>query len=462
MPPTSARAEAEPGGGSHLPVLRHGLASDAGRRRLCNEDAAVADARRGLFVACDGIGGQAAGEAASNLCCRAIGHRLSRRLRGRRSLDPRTLKQLLIETAVETSDQLHRLAAPLPALAGMGCTLVAALVDARSAYVLHAGDSRAYLLRERTLRPLTRDHTRTVPRRSVPGGGGGGPSYAAGGGEGERRLLLEYLGSTKTLAPDASIVPLEAGDRLLLCTDGLTDPVGDAKIEHLLGGRLDPGGAAASLVDAANAAGGPDNVTAVVIDYGGARPVVPADRVRGERTPIRQPDGLTGRFHAALLAVEAALEAHARDAAALAAAPPLSRLSAARRCLGESWYRGVIERDDPTVDRPAAAFHAARADPGGAWRRDHATRLEALAPMLELITGGSVRLSPLLPGDETAEVYRRLWHQWREVERRYFLAFAGDAADAPDAEVAAMLTRHMADAVRTMRELLVFLPQFLR
>ena len=438
-----------------MPALRHGLASDAGRRRIANEDAAAVDARRGLFVVCDGIGGQPSGEAASNLACRALGHWLNRRIRRLRELDQRALKQLLIEGTTEVSTEMRRLSRDQPALGGMGCTLVATLIDARVAFVVHAGDSRAYLLRGDELRPLTADHTRMIERRRVPG------SHEDE--EGERRLLIEYIGSTKPLCPDAAVVPLEPGDRLLLCTDGLSDPLDDGAIAAVLLAEEDPGAASAALVDAANEAGGPDNVTAVVIDYAGPRPVAEADFRPPARTRERPPAGVTARFHEALLAIEEDLGRLAADSMAVLHPDPLSALAAARAAMGEGLYRQRLEADDALAERPAAAFHAARADPDGGWRRAYQRRLDTLAPPLELVTAGSVRLSTLLPGDDTAELYRRLWHQWRSVERRYFHAYRPGAPEPGiDPAIAEMLTRHMHQGVRTMRELLLFLPQFLR
>ena len=453
---------------SSLPRLRHGLASHPGRRRLINEDAAAVDARRGLFVVCDGIGGQPSGEAASNLACRALGHWLSRRIRRRRALDPASLQALLTEGVARISAEMHRLAHGRPGLGGMGCTLVAALVDARSVFVVHAGDSRAYLLRGGALRPLTRDHTRMVARSLVaarlrPGVDG------EDGEDGERRLLLEYVGSSRPLRPEVRAVPLRPGDRLLLCTDGLSDPLDDAAVAAVLRAEPDPAAASVALVDAANRAGGPDNVTAVVVDYAGPRPVTDADRRGPPRTPERPPAGVTARFHKALLAVEEELGALAADARAVRTPDPLAALAAARSALGETLYRERLEFDGSLADRPAAGFHASRADPAGPWRRAHEARVDDLAPALELVTAGSVRLSPLLPGDDTAELYRRLWRQWRGVERRYFEAFApaaqgtpGAPAGAADPEAAVVLTGHMFQAVRAMRELLFFLPLFMR
>ena len=200
-----------------------------------------------------------------------------------------------------------------------------------------------------------------------------------------------------------------------------------------------------------------------MVDYAGARPLRAADRRPPTRTAEQNPEGVATRFHEALLAVEAPLEVLAADAAAVLHADPRVALAAARRGLGERLDRERHASDDRFIEDPAAAFHAAHADAAGAWRLGHQQRLDALAEPLARITSGHVRLCPLLPGDDTAELYRRLWHQWRSIEGRYFHAFDPSVGAAEtDPAIAEMLTRHMFQAVRTMRELLVFLPQFLR
>lgn len=431
----------------HLPRLRHGLATDAGRRRATNEDAASADTRLGLFVVCDGIGGQAAGEVASQLTCRALGAALVRKIRRRNELNQRSLKQLMLTAATELSAEMHRLAASHTGLAGMGCTLVAVLIDGRSAFVIHAGDSRALLLRNGQLRRLTRDHTKMVPRRPSAG--------ARTGSQRPRRTLLQFVGSQKPLEPDACVLALHPGDRLLLCTDGLHDPVGDDRIAAILRTVSDPGQASAELVAAANRAGGPDNVTTVVIDYAGARPLVATDRRARPRTAERPPGGATLRLHEALLALER----------------PFASLAAQARASVEN--------------APAAlALHRASVDPAGEWQRAHRLRLEALNEPLERVTAGTVRLSPLLAGDDTAELYRRLWQQWLRLEARYRLAFAPEtdrtdessepgepgkpgephAPPRPDIDpaIAALICTTLHQNLQALRQLLLLLPHFLR
>ncbi|MEO1237007.1 MAG: protein phosphatase 2C domain-containing protein, partial [Planctomycetota bacterium] len=138
---------------SHLPQLQHAMLTDVGRRRLANEDAVAADARLGLFVVCDGVGGRPSGEAASQIVSHTLGHALRRRIRGLKRLDRELILKLLFESAVTMNEQMYLHSEAVPALQGMGCTMVAALIDARTVFYLHAGDSRLYLLRAGRLQP---------------------------------------------------------------------------------------------------------------------------------------------------------------------------------------------------------------------------------------------------------------------------------------------------------------------
>ncbi|MEL7087624.1 MAG: protein phosphatase 2C domain-containing protein, partial [Planctomycetota bacterium] len=289
---------------SSLPHLDYAVLTDVGRKRLANEDAVAADARTGLFVVCDGVGGRPSGEAASQIVSHATPHALRRGLRGlrglrgRKQLDEDTLKRLLVDASVAMNQQMYQHSQAVPALVGMGCTMVAALLDARTVFYLHAGDSRLYLLRESKLTPLTADHTHTRQKFNTE------PDTGDLLDMGERRLLMQYIGSPRTLEPTVASLPLRKGDRLLLCSDGLTDPLRDATLHELLTQHAEPEAAARALVDAANDAGGPDNITVAVIDYRGARPVTAADRVPPSPTPQELPHGIARRMCDALAQLE--------------------------------------------------------------------------------------------------------------------------------------------------------------
>ena len=152
-----------------------------------------------------------------------------------------------------------------PDLAGMGTTLTAVCLDGANAYIAHAGDSRAYLLRNRELDQVTDDHgvvaeqvraglIRPDQARKSP----------------YRHIITRALGIDQKILADHRTIELRDDDLLLLCSDGLTEMVEDPEIERILL-RNDPSSAVAKLIAAANDHGGVDNITVVVIKIGGLR-----------------------------------------------------------------------------------------------------------------------------------------------------------------------------------------------
>lgn len=246
------------------PFLAFGLLTDVGRQRMggANQDAAIATElpQGGLYAVADGMGGHAAGELASRLALETLA---STYRQGRGSPPDR-----LIE-AVQAAN-LAVLQHAVGESVGMGTTLIALVIDRGAALFAHVGDSRAYLLRGGELLRLTEDHSwvaeqirlgvlteeeaRNHQWRSVV-------SNALGG---EERARLELFG-----------LSLKAGDRLLLCSDGLSGVVDEKDLLRLLSLNDTPQAVTRLLVDAANDRGGPDNITALVVDIVRA---VPAPR----------------------------------------------------------------------------------------------------------------------------------------------------------------------------------------
>ncbi|MEM9751963.1 MAG: protein phosphatase 2C domain-containing protein [Planctomycetota bacterium] len=435
-----------------LPDLQYGAQTDPGRKRLANEDAFAADPRLGLFVVCDGIGGQPSGEAASNLVAHSVAHLLKRGVRRYNRLSDPVLKRLLADTVICINEQLHTHAQAVPALEGMGCTIVGALLDSRNAFLFDAGDSRAYLLRNGHLRQLTNDHVRT--RQRFVESADGDLEDA-----GEKRLLMKYLGTRRQLLPDVGQLALEAGDRILLCSDGVTDPVPDATVFALLESREDPNAACAALIEAANDAGGPDNITAIVIDYFGPRPVTDADRVPPKRTPPELPQQVAQQTRAALDLLEEDLTWLLEGSRESAHPNRLTALAAAKRRLGSDAYRAFLSKHPNQA--PLHIFHQACAAPDSPWRRRYTKHLDQLRPPLDRLTAGGIRLCPLLTGDETAAIYRKLWHDWQQVEQRYFRVCSREAKHGREATLDILIT-HMLNSVRTLGGLLEFLPRYMR
>ena len=231
-----------------------GARTDVGRVRSGNEDSFMV--HEPLFAVADGMGGHQGGEVASNLALETL----------QKASGPDDLA----DTVREANRAVYEKAAGNPRLAGMGTTLTAVIVETEQAFRLaHIGDSRLYLLRDGKLDRITTDHT--VVERLV---GEGRLTPAEAEIHPQRNILTRALGVDAEVEVDEERVDVRVGDRLLLCSDGLTGMVEDEEIHRILAEQGDPQAAADLLVEAANTAGGQDNITAVVIDVadeGGAR-----------------------------------------------------------------------------------------------------------------------------------------------------------------------------------------------
>lgn len=229
--------------------LMWGARSDVGCVRGHNEDSYLVASP--LFCVCDGMGGHAAGEVASAIAVETIA-----------KTAPKAANPALLGAAIEAAN-----AAVIEAAVngvgkpGMGCTATAAYVDGNTLAIAHVGDSRAYLLHEGTLIRVTRDHSyveelvdageitadeaRVHPNRSV---------------------ITRALGSDPAMYADHFQLGVQEGDRLILCSDGLSSMVPDGDIETIATQSSTAQICTDNLVDAALAAGGADNVTVVVVD----------------------------------------------------------------------------------------------------------------------------------------------------------------------------------------------------
>jgi serine/threonine protein phosphatase PrpC len=215
-----------------------------------------------LFLVADGMGGYAGGEIASALAAReAVTHVMETAKWFFRLDDPdEEVRLRLLREALERVDRtLIEQGRNDPALAHMGTTLTALSVVGAEGFIVHVGDSRAYLFRDGGLEQLTSDHTvaQELVRRGLIA-----PEEARG--HRLRHVLTNVLGGNPGVEGEIVKLRLADGDRLLLCTDGLTGPVSDDQIAGILAGRPDPDEACRALIDAALAGGGRDNVTAVV------------------------------------------------------------------------------------------------------------------------------------------------------------------------------------------------------
>lgn len=240
--------------------------TDVGLKRRLNEDQYLVDAETQLLAVCDGMGGHNAGEVASRIAIEAVAAFIQRSHREKEITWPYGLDPVLsfdgnrVRTAIQLANKkVFKAADVREEYTGMGTTVVAGLVGSDSITVGSAGDSRCYLFHDGALKQVTRDDS----------------WVAAAGAEGIlsaselarhplRNVITKAIGAKETIDIEIVEQPLAAGDLILLCSDGLHAMIGDEVIAEILsaGGALDD--MATKLIEAANQAGGKDNVTVVL------------------------------------------------------------------------------------------------------------------------------------------------------------------------------------------------------
>jgi protein phosphatase len=217
-----------------------------------------------LFAVADGMGGAPAGEVAADLAIDTIYRSLLDRA-DLPSLSQREAPRALLRAVEEANARIYRMGRSSPQHRGMGATMTAVLLTPGGLQYSHVGDSRAYLLRNGTLQQLTRDHslyTYLVEdcRKS--------PEEA----EEYRNVILQALGVKADVEVDTGSVPLQAGDRVLVCSDGLTNMMEDSEIQGLLTNAPSVAGACGTLMSEALQRGGLDNITIIAIQVLGGAP----------------------------------------------------------------------------------------------------------------------------------------------------------------------------------------------
>lgn len=244
--------------------------TDVGRRRKLNEDSFVVDAEASLYAVCDGMGGHNAGEVASRMAIEALESFIQKSHREKEITWPYGLETELsfegnrLKTAIKLANKrVYKAADNREDYTGMGTTAVAALVNGNVATIGSAGDSRVYLFRAGTLTQLTRDDS----------------WVSAAWTEGIltsdeidkhplRNVITKAVGAKESIEIDIVEHPLASGDVIMLCSDGLHAMMNDEAILGVVTPFPDTlEQAAAQLIDAANEAGGKDNVTVVLVRY---------------------------------------------------------------------------------------------------------------------------------------------------------------------------------------------------
>jgi protein phosphatase len=262
--------------------VRVGAHTDAGQVRGENEDRLlIFDLGRGpvlsgqatvvvelqphpvLLLVADGMGGMSGGEQASQMCADLLPEKLLHRV-GHKGATREQVRQALVEAVGETNRIIFNRATSDIRLRGMGCTLTAALLAEDRVMVAQVGDSRAYLGRAGKITQLTRDQTVWESLREA----GKDPEGALAKGQ-FQSMLLQAVGAQETVQVAITEMELQAGDWLVLCTDGLYRVVDAQEIAQIVEAKSDPAQKARALTDLANQHGGPDNVSVVVCQVAG-------------------------------------------------------------------------------------------------------------------------------------------------------------------------------------------------
>ena len=226
-----------------------GARSDVGLVREHNEDSFLL--RTPLFAVCDGMGGHAAGEVASSIAVKVIGEEA-----------PNTADDVLLGAAIEAANQAV-IEAPQKGIGkpGMGSTASAIFIEGNQMAVAHVGDSRIYLLHHGTLVRVTHDHSYVEELVDS-----GQITADEARNHPSRSVVTRALGSDPEMYADHFTLEVSDGDRIILCSDGLSSMILDDEIESIAVSNITPQNAADSLVSAALTAGGADNITVIVVD----------------------------------------------------------------------------------------------------------------------------------------------------------------------------------------------------
>jgi parallel beta-helix repeat protein len=238
--------------------LHSAFATDTGRRRTNNEDRYFVDADRGIFAVVDGVGGHAAGEHAAETAVEVIRERLQRRTG--------SPEERLREAITLANNEIFRLARSRPEWAGMACVLTVAVIEDDVVTVGHVGDSRLYLLQPGSIEKKTLDHSPVGEREDR-----GELDELDAMRHARRNEIYRDVGSVERVPDDPAFIqiarfPMPDDGALLLCSDGLSDLLTKEEIRAGLERYApDYDAAIAALIDAANHAGGKDNITVVVV-----------------------------------------------------------------------------------------------------------------------------------------------------------------------------------------------------
>lgn len=237
------------------PILASYGVTDCGRVRRANEDCFVTYPEAGVFVVCDGMGGAAAGETASRLAAETAAAAMSHAPRG---------MEAMREAVRQANAAVYQRSRQDARLEGMGTTLVAMVVNSTSAWVAHVGDSRCYRWRDGQLDRLTHDHSLVEEQIRI-----GRMTREQAKRSPMQNVITRAVGTRDEVVADIQEIHPQSGDVYLLVSDGLTRDLPDQALATVLAASAsDLSAAGSALISAANAAGGRDNITCVLVRIG--------------------------------------------------------------------------------------------------------------------------------------------------------------------------------------------------
>lgn len=245
--------------------------TDVGRVRRNNEDSVAISRDARMVIVADGMGGYNAGEVASVMAVQTLNRELRNPLvaaRSQEEMDVGAVRELLITAVEEANGAIYRAAKAHAHYAGMGTTLVIGLFGNARAMIGHIGDSRAYLLRADFFTRLTHDHTWLQEQLDK-----GAMTPLEAQRSGMRSLLTRAVGVDPQVHLEVNEFPVEDGDLFLFCSDGLTDSIGDKELAVLLRDPSPLPKLADRLVQQANALGGRDNISALLVRASSGVPI---------------------------------------------------------------------------------------------------------------------------------------------------------------------------------------------
>jgi serine/threonine protein phosphatase PrpC len=269
--------------------------TDVGCVRTNNEDGFGYDLATRVFVVCDGMGGMAAGEVASATAVKELVENFSQDAGSEASTEDR-----LYRAIVSANEQVYRLAQTSEELRGMGTTLVSACIDGRKLLIGNVGDSRAYFLRGGVCAQITNDHSFLAEQVRK-----GAMNIEEAKASPLQSVITRAIGSAETVEPDIFTGDLEAGDIVLLTTDGLTRYADAKAIAMLIFSSTSLHDACQALIDRAKHLGAVDNVTCLLLQF------LPVDEEKGEGAPGAETPAIAAPVREALVEEHLPVEAPA-------------------------------------------------------------------------------------------------------------------------------------------------------